>query len=278
MTRLEGRTALVTGAALGQGRAHALRLAEEGTNLVLVDQLTDYPDVVPYPMGTAADLDETVSLAEKAGATVVAEVADVRDRARMDAVAAAGFARFGAIDIVVANAGICPAGLPFWEIPERQWDTVVDVNAKGVWTTVSAVAPRMIDAGIRGSIVVTASLLGLKGSRNMADYAASKHAVVGLMRSMALDLAPHMIRVNALCPNSVNTNMINNDTIFRRFRPDLENPTREDTVEGFTGLATLPVPWLEPSDIANAMAWLASDDSRFVTGIALPVDLGGSLK
>jgi (+)-trans-carveol dehydrogenase len=271
--RVAGKRALVTGAALGQGRAHAVRLAEEGADLVLVDLLTDYPDV-PYPMGTAADLEQTVALAEKAGARVTSHVADVRDRAAMDRVVGEA----GPVDVVVANAGICPAGTPFWEVSERQWQAVMDVNAKGVWTTVSAVAPRMIEAGTRGSIVVTASVLGLKGSRNMADYSASKHAVVGLMRSMALDLAPHMIRVNALCPNSVDTNMINNETIFQRFRPDLENPRREDTVEGFKSLTVMPVPWLEPVDIANAMLWLASDESRYVTGVTLPVDLGGCLK
>jgi SDR family mycofactocin-dependent oxidoreductase len=271
--RVAGKRALVTGAALGQGRAHAVRLAEEGADLVLVDLLTDYPDV-PYPMGTAADLEETVALAEKAGARVTSHVADVRDRAAMDRVVGEA----GPVDVVVANAGICPAGTPFWEVSERQWQAVMDVNAKGVWTTVSAVAPRMIEAGTRGSIVVTASVLGLKGGRNMADYSAAKHAVVGLMRSMALDLAPHMIRVNALCPNSVDTNMINNETIFQRFRPDLENPRREDTVEGFKSLTVMPVPWLEPVDIANAMLWLASDESRYVTGVTLPVDLGGCLK
>jgi len=271
--RVAGKRALVTGAALGQGRAHAVRLAEEGADLVLVDLLTDYPDV-PYPMGTAADLEKTVALAEKAGARVTSHVADVRDRAAMDRVVGEA----GPVDVVVANAGICPAGTPFWEVSERQWQAVMDVNAKGVWTTVSAVAPRMIEAGSRGSIIVTASVLGLKGSRNMADYSASKHAVVGLMRSMALDLAPHMIRVNALCPNSVDTNMINNETIFQRFRPDLENPRREDTVEGFKSLTVMPVPWLEPVDIANAMLWLASDESRYVTGVTLPVDLGGCLK
>jgi len=277
MGRVSGRTALVTGAALGQGRAHAVRLAEEGANLILVDLLRDH-EAVPYPMGTEADLATTVALAEAHGAKVAALRADVADRGAMRDAVAEGESSIGPIDIVVANAGVCPRIGPFWEISDDQWTTVFDINVRGVWNTVSAVAPAMIERGTRGSVIVTSSLLGLKGSTRLADYSAAKHAVIGLMRSMAMELAPHMIRVNALCPNSVDTNMINNEYMFGVYRPDLENPTRADTVEGFKSLGMMPVPWVEPVDIANAMLFLASDETRYVTGVALPVDFGGKLR
>ncbi|MFE9327507.1 mycofactocin-coupled SDR family oxidoreductase [Nocardia sp. NPDC052278] len=274
--RVEGRIALVTGPAQGQGRAHALELASEGADLVLVDLLQDHEDV-HYPMGTREQLDDTAAECEKRGAKVLVHVADVRDRAAMEAVVADAQVKLGVIDLVVANAGVCPSSIPFWEIGARRWSTIMDINVLGVLNTVSAAVPGMVENDIQGSVVITASLLGLKAGRNIADYAAAKHAVVGLMRSMALELAPRMIRVNALAPNSVDTNMINNPTIFKAFRPDLEHPVREDVIEAFRSLQPMPVPWTQPEDIAKAMIYLASHESRHVTGIVLPVDLGGGL-
>jgi len=277
MGRVEGKVALVTGAALGQGRAHSIRMAEEGADLVLVDALQDHA-AVPYPMGTEADLDETVRRVEALDRRVHTVRADVRDRVAMDAAVAQAFERYGRLDVVVANVGVCPGASTFWEIDADRWDTIVGICLRGVLNTVSAAAPRLIEQGTGGSVVVTSSLLGLKGSRGLADYVAAKHGVIGLMKSMALELAAHMIRVNAVCPNSVDTNMIDNETMIRAFRPDLENPTREDTVAGFTSLGELPVPWLDPVDIANAVLYLASDEARYVTGVALPVDAGMTVK
>ena len=233
---------------------------------------------VPYPMATQADVDATVKLVEEVGGTIEFHHADVRNRQQMCAVAAAGVDRFGGIDIVVANAGVCPQTEDFWTISEADWDTIIDIDLKGVFNTVAAVAPGMIAAGKGGAIVVTSSLLGLKAGNHLAHYAAAKHGVLGLMKSFAVELAPHMIRCNAVCPNSVNTNMIDNESIFRLFRPDLETPTRADTVDAFRSLQVMPVPWLEPVDIANAVLFLVSDDARYITGIAVPVDLGGTLK
>ncbi len=270
MGRVEGKVAFVTGIGLGQGRAHAVRLAEEGAMVVGIDATEDYA-CIPYPMATEDDVDETVRMVEEAGGRIMFRKADVRVRSQLEAVVAEAYADLGGIDIVVANAGICPASNSFWDIPADRWDTVFDVDCKGVWNTVSAAAPRMIDSGRSGSIVMTSSLLGMRAGANLADYSSAKHAVIGLMRSCSAELAPHMIRVNAVCPNSVNTNMINNDAIFRLFRPDLENPTREDTVQGFMAIQALPIPWLEPEDIANAVLWFASEESRYVTGVYMPV-------
>lgn len=277
MDTLTGKKALVTGAARGQGRAHALTLARAGVDLVLVDIHRDF-DSVPYPMSTVEELEETAIAARAEGVEVLSFDADVRERKQLRDVVAEASDIFGALDIVVANAGICPPTKPFWEIDDDQWNVTMDVNAKGVFNTVAEAVPRMIERGRGGSVIVTASLLGLRGSAHLVDYTAAKHAVVGMMKSMALALGPHSIRVNALCPNSVNTKMIDNDAIFRAFRPDLESPTREDTIEVFKTLNVMPAPWLEPQDIAEAMLFLASDRSRFMTGVAVPVDLGGSVR
>jgi (+)-trans-carveol dehydrogenase len=275
--RVQGKVALVTGIGLGQGRAHAVRLAEEGAAVVGVDAIEQY-DAVPYRMATAADIETTRRLVQAAGGELTVHHADVRDRAALDTVVAQTVDEFGRIDAVVANAGVCPRGADLWEITDDAWNTTIDINLKGVFHTVAAAVPKMIQLGNGGSIVLTSSLLGIKGARGMAHYTASKHGVIGLMRSFAVDLGPRMIRVNAVCPNSVDTNMIDNEAIFRRFRPDLENPTREDTVELFKTLQVMPVPWLDPRDIANAVLFLVSDEARYVTGAILPVDLGGSVK
>lgn len=275
--RVQDKVALVTGVGLGQGRAHAVRLAEEGATVVGVDAIEQY-DAVPYPMATPDDIETTRQLVEATGGSLSFHHADVRDRAALDAVVAQTVEDFGRIDAVVANAGVCPRGCDLWDITDDAWDTTIDINLKGVFNTVATTVPRMIEVGNGGSVVLTSSLLGIKGARGMAHYTASKHGVIGLMRSFAVDLGPRMIRVNAVCPNSVDTNMINNEAIFRRFRPDLENPTREDTVELFKTLQVMPVSWLDPRDIANAMLFLVSDEARYITGAILPVDLGGSVK
>jgi (+)-trans-carveol dehydrogenase len=272
MGRVEGKVAFVTGAGRGQGRAHAVRLAEEGADLVLLDIGQDI-DTVPYGLASGADLEETAALVEKEGRRVLARELDVRDQVGIDQLIAEALDEFGRIDIAVANAGIVSTG-PAWELSEAEWQDVIDVNLTGVWHTVKAVIPAMIEADKGGSLILTSSAAGLKGCGNVGAYTAAKHGVIGLMRNLAVELAPHRIRVNAVCPGNVASGMIFNDLIYGLFRPDLESPTREDAAETSLQLHMLPVPWIEPEDIAHAVLWLASDEARYVTGAALPVDAG----
>jgi SDR family mycofactocin-dependent oxidoreductase len=271
--RVAGKVALVTGAAKGQGRSHCVRLAEEGARVVAVDLCADLPGVT-YAQGTPDDLAETARLVEAAGGEVVTATADVRDRAALAAAVAAGVAAFGRLDIAVANAGVIQLK-PTLEVDDDDWDTVVGINLTGTWRTVQAVLPGLLDRG--GSIVVTSSAAGLKGPPNMAHYAASKAGVVGMVRSLATELGPRNVRVNAIAPTTVDTDMVHWQGAYDLFRPDLDHPTREDVEPVFRSLNVLPVPWIEPQDISNAVLWLASDEARYVTGITLPVDAGTAL-
>jgi (+)-trans-carveol dehydrogenase len=275
MGKLDGRVAFVTGGARGQGRSHALRLAEEGADIVTVDIVAPIEDVY-YDAPVPEDLEETARLVAKEGVGVLAEQADVRDQAALDAVVAAALGRFGHIDIVVANAGIA-AHAPTWEMTDRQWQNVIDVNLTGVWRTVKACVPAMIERGAGGAVVLTSSLAGLHGYANIANYVAAKHGVNGLMRTLANELGPHNIRVNTVCPGLINTDMMMNDATYRLFRPELDTPTQADATDVFRTMQLLPLDWLEPRDVSNAVAFLASDDARAITGVALPVD-GGQLQ
>jgi (+)-trans-carveol dehydrogenase len=272
MGRVEGRVAFVTGAARGQGRSHAVRLAEEGADIVAVD-LCGQIDTVPYPMATLEDLAVTAALVEKSGREVVTAQADVRDLGALQAAVDEGLARFGHLDIVVANAGITTYA-PVTALDDRVWRDTIDVNLTGVWHTCRAAVPPLIERGRGGSLVLTSSTAGLKGIPNLAHYAAAKHGVVGLGRALAVELAPHRIRVNTVSPTTVATDLLLNDATFRLFRPDLPHPTVGDALDAFTGLNALPVPWVQPRDISDAVLWLASDEARYVTGITLPVDAG----
>jgi (+)-trans-carveol dehydrogenase len=276
MARLDGKVAFVTGAARGQGRSHALRLAEEGANIVALD-LCEQIESVPYEMSNEEDLNETVRQVEDLDQRIVARKADVRDLAQVEAVVEEGISEFGRIDIVCANAGIFTLG-PAHELSRSDWNDVIDTNLTGVWKTCRAVIPHMIERGEGGSIIITSSTAGIKGYANTAHYTASKHAVVGLARSMANELAPYMIRVNTVHPTSVDTPMIQNEMTYAMFRPDLEHPTRDDAREAFQALNALPIPWVEARDISNAVLWLASDEARYVTGIMVPVDAGMTQK
>jgi len=273
MGQLEGKVALVTGAARGQGRSHALRLAEAGVDIVALDLMEPIASV-SYPMPTEADLEETVAGVEKLDRRIVARKADVRVRSQVQAVVDEGLATFGRLDIVVANAGIATPGAPFHLIPEQQWDDAMAVNVKGVWNTCAVAVPHLIERGQGGAIVITASGAGLRAAPHIADYVASKHAAVGLMKTMANELAQHYIRVNAVCPSTVDTPMIQNEALYRLFRPDLADPGREDAVEAFRAMNPIPEPWLDVRDISAAVLWLVSDEARYITGVALPVDLG----
>jgi SDR family mycofactocin-dependent oxidoreductase len=277
MGRLEGRVALITGAARGQGRSHAIRLAEEAADIVAID-VDGGVETAPYPIATAEDLAHTAELVEKQGRRIVARRVDVREQGLLDETVREASAELGPIDIAVANAGISQKPGKVWEIPELVWQEMMDINLTGVWHTVKAVIPAMIAAGEGGSITLISSAAGLKGTPNTAAYVSAKHALVGLMRTLAIELAPHRIRVNSVHPSTVETDMILNDRTYRLFRPDLENPTLEDTIDRFRGINLLPIPWLDPVDISNALVWLASDEARYVTGVALPVDAGFYIK
>jgi SDR family mycofactocin-dependent oxidoreductase len=279
MGRVEGKVAFITGAARGQGRAHAVRLAEEGADIIAVDLAPDTAMTsVAYAMATADDLTQTGKLVEGLGRKVLTSYADVRDQGALDAVAARGIEAFGHIDIVAANASILASGDLTWEVPEERWTDSLDINLTGVWRTMRAVVPPMIEAGRGGSIVITSSTAGLRAAARTAAYSSSKHAVVGLMRTLAIELAPHFIRVNTVHPTTVATDMILSPSRFKRFRPDLDDPTVEDVAEVLQPLNLLPIPWLEAQDVSNAVLWLASDEARYVTGVALPVDAGATIK
>jgi len=275
MGRLDGKVAFITGMARGQGRSHAVRLAEDGAHIVGVDIAGGF-ESTHYPAATLDDLAQTVKMVEAEGVQVLAEQADVRDQAALDAVVARALDRFGHIDIVVANAGI-GAHAPTWELSETRWQEVIDVNLTGVWKTVKACIPSMIAAGRGGSIVLTSSLAGLRSYANIANYVAAKHGVNGLMGTLTVELGPHNIRVNTVCPGLVNTPLMMNDETFALFRPELEHPTQDDAAQVFRTMQILPVDWLEPRDISNAVAFLVSDEARYITGVALPID-GGQLR
>jgi SDR family mycofactocin-dependent oxidoreductase len=277
MGTLDGKVALVTGAARGQGRSHAVRLAEEGADIIAIDVCTPI-ETVTYRGASEADLAETAAEVEKLDRRIVTRKADVRDLSALRSAVAAGLDEFGRLDIVVANAGIFSSA-PVHELTEEQWDTMIDINLTGVWKTVRATVPTLIEQGTGGSIILISSTGGVQGFPNFAHYVAAKHGVLGLARTMCNELGQHNIRVNSIHPTSVLTDMIDHDDMYRLFRPDLENPTQDDFREALLGaMNVLPVPWVEPRDISNAVAWLASDQARYVTGVALPVDAGALQK
>ena len=273
MGSLDGKVAFITGGARGQGRSHAQQFAEHGADIVTIDVLADL-DTVAYHGSTQADLHETVALVEKTGRGIVTYQGDVRDQGDVDAAVAAGLDRFGHIDIVVANAGITTLGLT-WELSEETWRTMLDINLTGVFHTVKAAVPHMIEAGRGGSIIMIGSCA--IGMQHLGHYSAAKSGVVGLMRSLAAELAIHKIRVNAIHPTTVGTEMFLNEPSYRVFRPDLENPTKADVAEVMMAMNKLGVPWIEPIDTSNAVLWLAGDTSRYVTGTALSINAGVGL-
>jgi SDR family mycofactocin-dependent oxidoreductase len=261
MTGLLGKVVLVTGAARSTGRVHCQRFADEGADVIALDA----PAV-------ADDLRDTASDVADRGRRCVPGVADVSDLAAMTGAVNAGVAELGRLDVLVANAGIHLPGAPTWELDPRDWQRTLDINLTGVWHTVKAGVPHMGEQG--GSIVIISSTSGLRGLPNTAHYTASKHAVVGLARTLANELGPRAIRVNTVHPGPVATPMVLNDQTFRRLRPDLDNPTAADAAEVLMARNLLPVPWVEPVDVANAVVFLASDHARYITGTQLVVDAG----
>ncbi len=273
MGKLDGKVAFITGAARGQGRSHAVRLAQEGADIVAVDICAQIASVA-YPMATPDDLAETVKQVEALDRRIYAAQADVRDAAALKRAFDAGTAELGPVDIVLANAGIAPMSLHEQDAPGDAWQDVVDVNLTGVFNTVETAIPSMIERGQGGAIVLTSSTAGNNGiggpTRGGLGYTAAKHGVVGLMRSYANILAPHSIRVNTVHPTGVNTPMIVN-AVMEEFLA--QDPQMSNAIAN-----ALPVPMVEPVDISNAIAWLVSDDARYVTGVMLPVDAGFSNK
>jgi SDR family mycofactocin-dependent oxidoreductase len=266
MGQLDGKVAFITGAARGQGRSHAIRLAEEGADIIAVDICGQIASVA-YPMSTPADLEQTVKEVEVLDRRIVARQADVRDRDALQAAFDEGVAELGHVDIVCANAGIAPMS----KNPQpSEWQDVLDVNLTGVYHTVEVAIPSMIERGLGGAIVLTSSTAGINGiggnTPGGLGYTASKHGVVGLMRSYANSLAPYSIRVNTVHPTGVNTPMVVNEVMqeFLASDPSLSNAMAN----------ALPVPMIEAVDISNAIVWLVSDHARYVTGVTLPVDAG----
>lgn len=274
--RVEGKVAFVTGAARGQGRSHAVRLAEEGADIIAVDVCGPVGNTSRfYSPATPADLAETAGLVEKQGRRIVTYQADVRDYEALRAGLDAAVEQLGRLDIVVANAGIFQFGNTVAETSTEDWRDVLDVNTTGVFHTCKAGVPHVVEGGRGGAIVITSSDAGVKGFAKFGHYTTSKHAVIGLMRSLMLEVAEHSVRVNVVAPTNCNTDMIRNDAVYRLFRPDVENPTDEQFAEASSTLLALPQPWVEPIDISNAVLFLASDEARYITGVTLPVD-GGS--
>jgi len=273
MGKLEGKVALITGAARGQGRSHAVRLAQEGADIIAAD-ICQPIDSAGYPMATLEDLAQTVKEVEALDRRIVATQVDVRDSAALRGAVEQGVAELGGLDIVLANAGIHGLGSPEPE-QDKLFRDIIEVNLTGVWNTVSVTAPIMIEQARGGSIVLTSSTQGLtgrggNGSGGMDGYVAAKHGVVGLMRSWANWLAPHSIRVNTVHPTGVNTPMIMNEPVS-----ELVNSSPE-IANAMSNL--LPIPVVEASDISDAVAWLVSDQAKYVTGVTLPVDAGFTVK
>lgn len=268
---LAGQVAFITGAGRGQGREHAVTLAGLGANIIALDVCAPVK-TVPYDMCTAADLAKTVSLVEQLGSEIHAAEADVRDFDSVQKVVNDGVSRFGRIDIVLANAGVYSFGpLDSVDIELERWRTIIDINLSGTFHTLKATIPSLVAAGRGGSIVLVSSTAGIRGLRSMADYTATKHAIVGLMRTFANELAPHNIRVNSVHPTGVNTHMVTNPQLGQWYE---DNPAMASNVSG----NLLPVGLVESRDVSEAIVYLVSDSGRYVTGLELKIDAGFTQK
>ena len=269
MGRVEGKVAFITGAARGQGRTHAVRLAQEGANIIAIDRCEDL-DTLVYPLATEEDLAETVRLVEETGASILATKLDVRDLDGLSKVVTDGVAQFGHLDVVVANAGICTIQ-PWDDVTPAIWNEVIGINLTGVWNTCVASIPHLINAG-GGSLILTSSVAGLKGQPFLLPYAAAKHGVVGIMHTLTNELASQRIRVNSIHPTGVNTTMGTDSGGAMAER------IANDFTIGSIYMNSLPVELVEPEDISNAVLFLASDEARYVTGLTMTVDAGATAR
>jgi len=281
MGLLDGKVAVVSGAARGQGRTHAVRLAQEGADIIAMDICADI-DTVHYPLASPEDLQETVAQVEELDRRVIATETDVRDGKAVTAAIDSGVAELGRLDIVIANAGIAMYDAAD-TMSEQSWQDMIGTNLTGVWHVCRASMPHMIEGGRGGAMVLTSSIAAHVGMLNLSHYSASKAGVVGLMQSLAVELGPHMIRVNTVHPTSVNTKMIINEATYDLLVPGagpsagaVDAPA--DVIEAFKGLNAMPVAWVEPDDISNAIIYLVSDSGRYVSGTQLNVDAGAAAK
>lgn len=276
--RVGGKVAFITGAARGQGRSHAVRLAEEGADIIAIDVCGPISSNTEIPPATPDDLAETADLVKNLNRRIVTAEVDVRDYAAVKAVVDSGVEQLGRLDIVVANAGIGNGGQTLDHLSEEDWTDMIDVNLSGVWKSVKAAVPQLVSGGRGGSVILTSSVGGLKPYPHTGHYIAAKHGVIGLMRAFAVELGAHSIRVNAVCPTNVNTPLFMNEGTMKLFRPDLENPGPDDLAVAAQFMHVLPVGWVEPVDISNAVLFLASDEARYITGLPVTVDAGSMLK
>lgn len=276
--QLENKVAFITGAARGQGRSHAVRLAGEGADIIAVD-LCAQVSTVPYDLATPEDLAETARQVEALGRRIVTAQVDVRDGPALRQAVDDGVAELGRLDIVCANAGIT-----FYSraenLTDEMWDDMIGINLTGVFRTAHAAIKHLKANENGGSVVLTSSTQGLRGAQNIAHYVAAKHGIVGLTKALAMEWASYGIRVNSVHPTSVDTPMIHNEATYSLFRPDMDpsEVTIDDVGESFKSLNMLPIRWVEPEDVSNAVLWLVSDQARYVTGIQLPVDGGAGIK
>jgi (+)-trans-carveol dehydrogenase len=275
--RVAGKVAFITGAARGQGRSHAVRLAQEGADIIAVDICQPF-DNSPAPAATTEDLLQTAEMVKGLGRRIVIAEADVRDYESLKSAVDDGAEQLGGLDIIVANAGIGTVGNRLDRLKEDIWQEMIDVNLGGVWKSVKAGVPHLLAGGRGGSIILTSSVAGLKTYPYTGHYVAAKHGVVGLMRTFAVELGAQSIRVNSVHPTHVNTPLLHNEPTYRMFRPDLENPGPYDMAPVCQSFHMLPIPWVTAEDISNAVLFLASDEARYITGLALPVDAGSCLK
>jgi SDR family mycofactocin-dependent oxidoreductase len=279
--RLDGKVSFITGAGRGQGRAHAVRQAEEGANIIAVD-ICRQIDSNPYPLSSAEDLAETERQVKELGREVIAVQADVRERSELRDALETGVRAFGRLDTVVANAGILPMAMG-GEMDAMDFVDAVDVDLVGVMNAVAVAVPRIADGG---SIIITGSTAGMMSGTTDnpvmgpggAGYSYAKKVLISYSEQMALHLAGRFVRVNAIHPTNCNTHLLHNDGLYSVFRPDVENPSREDVLPAFTYFQAMPIPYVEPVDIANLGVFLASDESRYITGQQIRVDAGSLLK
>lgn len=278
MGALDGKVVFITGGARGQGRSHAVHFAQAGADVIIADVLADI-ETVTRSGATQEDLDETIALVEGYDRRVFARKADVRDFDGLRAVVDAGVAEFGRLDFCLANAGIMARPGFLWEMSLEEWNTTIDINLSGVFHSIKAAVPHIIAGDRGGAVVLTASVAGVKGYPTYGNYVAAKHGVLGLMKTLAQELGPKNVRVNAILPSTVNTPMVQYKEFWQAIRPDLEDPTAADAQEWYDSSVLLPgAGMLEPYDISEAALWLCSEKARFVTGMDLRVDAGFFIK
>ena len=273
MGQLDGKVVLITGAARGQGRSHAIRFAEEGADVIALDVCAQIP-LVKYPLGTADELAETAAEVEKLDRRCLTFQVDARDSAATRAAVEQAVAELGRLDTVIVNHGIARPHTTDDEDTDDVFDTVVAINLSGVWRTITATVPHLREKG--GSILVTGSAASLVGVYNNAAYTAAKHGLVGLVKALAADLSPYWVRVNLVCPTNVPTPLMLNEANLARFLPDHPNPTFEDLKFPFSTVNQLPIPWIEPRAVSDVMLFLAADTGKYITGSTIPVDAGMS--